>query len=140
MTPLRRLVTFVDLDEQACEGTISVSARHEVELADGSRALLLNDRGWAESGPLNIWEYTSEQDIVSTARMVVGPDEPPVGWSYEQMESDHWAQLAEVLQRQEFVVDALELKQLPHDVLLSERLLACLGHDLSEDPHDVGQV
>ncbi len=68
MTPLGRLVTFVDLDEQADDETISVSVRHEVELADGSRVLLLSDRGWAESGPPHIWEYTSVQDIVSTAR------------------------------------------------------------------------
>lgn len=137
MTPVRRLVTFVDLDEQADDDTISVSARHEVELADGSRALILNYRGWAESGPPNMWAHSSAQDIVSTARMVVGPDEPPTGVSYEQMEADHWAQLAEALRRQELVVDALELKQIPHDVL-SERRLARLGHDLNDDPRNVG--
>lgn len=80
------------------------------------------------------------QSTVSTARMVVGPDEPPTDVSYEQMEADHWAQLAEALRRQELVVDALELKRLPHDVLLTERLLARLGHELSKDPRDVGQV
>lgn len=67
MTPVRRLVTFVDLDEQADDDTISVSARHEVELADGSRALILNDRGCAESGPPNMWAHSSAQDIVRTA-------------------------------------------------------------------------
>ncbi len=138
MKRLKRLVTFVDLDGQADDDTISVSTRHEVELANGSRALLLGDRGWAQSGPPNIWEYTSVQDIVNTSRMVVGPDEPPTGLSYEQMETDHWDRLAEVLRRSELVVDALELKRLPHDVLLTEQLLARLGHELNADPCDVG--
>jgi hypothetical protein len=35
--------------------------------------------------------------------------------------------LADVLRQQGVVVDGLELKQLPHDVVLSERLLARIG-------------
>jgi hypothetical protein len=35
--------------------------------------------------------------------------------------------LADVLRKQGVVVDALELKRLPHDVVLSERLLARIG-------------
>jgi hypothetical protein len=35
------------------------------------------------------------------------------------MEADHWAFLSEILRRQGVVVDAQELKRLPHDVVLS---------------------
>jgi hypothetical protein len=108
---------------------MSVSARHEAVLVDGRRVLLLDDRGWCSSGPPNIWAVTSVEDIVDTARMVVGPDEPFGGRSHEDMEADHGAHLSEVLQQQGIVAGALELMRLPHDVVLSERLLARLGHD-----------
>ena len=107
---------------------MSVSARHEAELVGGRRVLLLDDRGWSASGPSNIWAMTSVEDFVATARMVVGPDEPFDGRSHEDMEADHWVQLAEVLRKQGVVADALELKRIPHEVVLSERLLARVGH------------
>jgi len=103
---------------------MSVSARHEAVLVNGRRVLLLDDRGWSASGPPNIWSVTSVEEIVDTARMVVGPDEPFGGRSHDDMAADHWAQLTEVLRQQGLVGDALELKRLPHDVVLSERLLA----------------
>jgi len=108
---------------------MSVSARHEAVLVNGRRVLLLDDRGWSASGPPNIWSVTSVEEIVDTARMVVGPDEPFGGRSHDDMAADHWAQLTEVLRQQGLVGDALELKRLPHDVVLSERLLARVGHD-----------
>lgn len=128
VAPVARLVTFVDVDGDVADARrMSVSARHEAVLVNGRRVLLLDDRGWSASGPPNIWAVTSVEDIVNTARMVVGPDEPFGGRSYEDMEADHWAQLAEVLRQQGIVVDALELKRRPHDVVLSERLLARVG-------------
>jgi hypothetical protein len=130
MVPVAHLVTFVDVDEHVADARrISVSARHEAVLVGGRRVLLLDDRGWSESGPPNIWALTSVEDIVGTARMVVGPDEPFGGRSHEDMEADHWAHLVGVLRQQGIVVGALELKRLPHDVVLSERLLARVGHD-----------
>ena len=60
---------------------------------------------------------------------MVGPDEPFGGRSHDDMEQDHWAQLTEVLRKQGIVADVLELKWLPHDVVLSEQLLARVGHD-----------
>ena len=126
---MTRLVTFVDVDEPVADvRRISVSARHEAVLVDGRRVLLQDDRGWSASGPPNIWAVTSVEEIVDTARMVVGPDEPFAGRSREDMEADHWAQLTEVLRQQGVVVDALELKRRPHDVVLSERLLARVGN------------
>lgn len=51
MSAVTRLLTFVDLGDRANDDATSVSARQEAELADGSRVLLLDDRGWGSSGP-----------------------------------------------------------------------------------------
>lgn len=51
--------------------------------------------------------------------------------SQEDMEADHWAFLQQIAQRQGVVVDAAELRQLPHDVVLSQRLLARLRTTLA---------
>ncbi|HSS55114.1 MAG TPA: hypothetical protein VLK79_10765 [Gaiellales bacterium] len=111
-----------------------MSARHEAVLEDGSRLPLLDDRGWTEElrGPGadaidDLWALTPERDIVETARTVVGPDEPFGGRSQDDMVSDHWNALAQNLRAQGVLVDAGELRQLPHDVELSDRLRARLG-------------
>ena len=129
-----RLVTLADAREDVDPRHISVSARHEAVLDDGSRLLLLDDRGWTEAlrgagagGIDDLWALTPEHDIVETARVVVGPDEPFGGRTQDDMESDHWNALAETVRRHGVVVDASELRQLPHDVVLSDRLLARLG-------------
>jgi hypothetical protein len=139
MAAVTRLVTLVDVnDENSDARQMSVSARHEAELVDGRPVVLLDDRGWTSSalrasgvGEIpdqpDIWALTSVQEIEETARVVVGPDEPPDGYSQEEAEAAHWAYLADVLQQQGVVVDALELNRLPHDVVLSERLLARIG-------------
>jgi hypothetical protein len=75
---------------------------------------------------------TSVEEIKETSRWVVGPDEPFDGRSQEDMERDHWGYMAEVLRRQGVAVDADELKSLPHDVVLSERVLALVGRDPDE--------
>ncbi|MEO6144491.1 MAG: hypothetical protein ABIP19_10975 [Dermatophilaceae bacterium] len=131
---MTRLVTSVDVDVNFdASGRMSVSARHEAELVGGRRVLLLDDRGWSASGPSNIWATTSVEDLVATTRMVVGPDEPFGGRSHEDMEAEHWVGLAEILRMQGVVADALELKQIPHEVVLSERLLARVGHTPGRD-------
>jgi hypothetical protein len=129
-----RLVTFADVREDADARRISVSARHDAVLEDGRRLLLLDDRGWASTlggagatDVADIWALTSEHDIAETTRVVVGPDEPFGGRSQGDMETDHWNALAEKLRADGVVVDAGELRQLPHDVVLSDRLLARLG-------------
>lgn len=124
---MTRLVTSVDVTV-ADARQASLSARHEAELVDGRRVLLLGDRGWSVSGPPDVWAGTSVEDVVGTARVVVGPDEPFGRRSHQDMASDHWAQLAGVLRQQGIAVDARELQRLPHDVELSERLLARVGH------------
>jgi hypothetical protein len=129
-----RLVTLADVRGDADTRRISVSARHEAVLEDGRRLLLLSDRGWAATlggaganEVSDIWAVTSEQEIAETARMVVGPDEPFGGRSQIDMETDHWNALAETLRAHGVSADAGELSQLPHVVVLSDRLLARLG-------------
>ncbi|GAA4877044.1 hypothetical protein [Saccharopolyspora cebuensis] len=126
MSAVARLVTFVEADDQGDGTTISVSARHVAELVDGSRVVLLDDRGWAESGG---WTTASAAQMRETARVVVGPDEPPDGRSYDAEAAAHWADLRRVAQRHGIVVDAAELARLPHDVVLSDRVLARIGDD-----------
>jgi hypothetical protein len=117
MTAVRRLITYADIDDRALDpGMVSVAARLEVELTDGRRILLLDDRGW---GSTQRWAETSVEDIQETTRVVVGPDEPPNGRSQEEMETGHWTSLQQIVNRQGIAVDAAELRRLPHDVELS---------------------
>ena len=79
MAEVARLMTFVDADDEVPDARlISVSARHEAVLDDGRRVVLMDDRGWSESGPSNIWVETSVQDIVDT-RAVADPMSLSVG-------------------------------------------------------------
>jgi hypothetical protein len=130
MTSVARLVTLVDVEDDGPPRQMSVSARHEAELADGRRVLLLDDRGWSTSmnDDSDIWAATSVEEIEETARVVVGPDEAFGRRSPEEMEAHHWAYLAGILRQQGVVVDVLDLKGLPHDVVLTERLLARVAH------------
>ena len=53
------------------------------------------------------------------------------GYSQEDMEASHWACLAAVLRRQGADVKGSALRELPHDVVLGERLLARLSASAS---------
>jgi hypothetical protein len=133
MRDVVRIVTLADVREHPDARSISVAARMEAELGDGRRLLLLDDRGWTSSlrgagaDEADIWAGTSEAEIAETTRVVVGPDEPFGGRSQADMETDHWNALAEKLRPHGVTVTGSELMQLPHDVVLSDRLLACLG-------------
>lgn len=136
MVRVIRLVTFVEVDDPAADPRqVSLSARHEAVLANGDHVLLLADRGWSVSGPPDIWARTSAKRIAETARMVVGPDGPFGGRSHEDMEADHWASFAADLRRHGVDADASELGRLPHDVVLSEQLIARIGHQPSDGVH-----
>jgi hypothetical protein len=132
-----RLVTFADVREDDADARrISVSARHEAVLDDGRRLLLLDDRGWSSTmrgaganEVADIWATMSEHEVVETARVVVGPDEPFGDHSQDDMEADHWNALAETLRTQGVAVAGGELRQLPHEVVLSDRLLARVGRE-----------
>lgn len=126
MTTVERLITTADVDDRSRDHShVSVRARHEAVLADGRRFLLLDDRGWASNQP---WAALSAEEVEETARTVVGPDEPGPGRSREEEEAGHWSHLANLLRRDRVAVDAAELRNLPHDVVLGERLLARMGH------------
>jgi hypothetical protein len=126
MASVERLITTADVDDLARDGLrVTAAARHEAVLTDGRKLLLLGDRGWASNQP---WSAASAEEIAETARTVVGPDEPAPGRTWEDSEADHWNHLARTLQGHRIVVDAGQLRLLPHDVVLSERLLTRIGH------------
>jgi len=139
MSVVTRLVTFVDLRDGVDDpGQMSVTARHEAVLEDGRRVLLLADRGWTaetftafpagegmrkERHP-DAWASTSIEEVEQTARVVVGPDEPVDGASFEDAEDGHWAYLSDLLAQHGVLAEARDLRRLPHEVVLSERLRA----------------
>jgi hypothetical protein len=128
MSVVTRLVTHADLDAGATSARrMSVSARLTAVLDDGRSLVLLDDRGWGSSGPADVRALISVEDIESTARTVVGPDEPYDGRTYEQMAAGHWGFLAGVLGQHGVEVDPHELEALPHDVVLGEGLRAWLA-------------
>lgn len=121
----------------------------ELDLGDGwndrrnqsfHRVVALDDRGWASSigiassepisdadrAELDIWAGQTAAALEFTARMVVGPDEPPEGMSYEEAADDHWDYLVGLLAERGVSIDAATLRLLPMDVDLSERVLARL--------------
>lgn len=134
MPAVRRLVTVADLRERADSREMSVTARHEAELGDGRRVVLFDDRGWTSAlrgagvdETTDAWLTASEREIVETARMVVGPDEPFGGRTHDDMVRDHWDWLAAKLSAAGVVADPAELRRVPHDVVLGEALRARLG-------------
>jgi hypothetical protein len=134
MPAVRRLVTVADLRETTDPREMSVTARHEAVLDDARHVVLLDGRGWTSAlrgagvdDDTDAWRLASEREIVDTARVVVGPDEPFGDRTQHDMERDHWSVLAEKLAAAGIVVDAAELRELPHDVVLSERLRTRLG-------------
>lgn len=127
------LLTVADVQPGGNPGRVSVSARHEAVLENGSRVLLLDGRGWTEElrGPGasevdDLWAVTSADHIVETARAVVGPDEAYGERTQDEMAAGHWDTLAGTLRAYGVFIDASELSRLPHDVVLSDRLLARL--------------
>ncbi|GAA4964982.1 hypothetical protein [Kineococcus glutinatus] len=131
MRDAERLITSLDIDEAAGgefndDRRTSISALHELELADGRRLTLLDDRGWSSSGPGSIWAYQSMESLAETARTVVGPDEPPEGRTHEEETALHWAHLADIVQEQGVYIEAGELAALPHDVDVSSAIRARL--------------
>jgi hypothetical protein len=102
---------------------MSLSALHLAVLDDGCRVTLLDDRGWCVQGPPDVWRRSID-DLRAEARTVVGPDEPYGGHSQPDMEADHWAHLTAILRQHGVRIDAEEIRRVPHDVELSERLLA----------------
>lgn len=71
MTALLRLLTTAEAGtDPAWKNRVDVKARHELELADGRKVLLLDDRGY---GSTCTWNQTSVADVEFQVRTVVGP-------------------------------------------------------------------
>ncbi len=134
-----RLVTYADIGDDVDPLVMSVSLRQDAVLADGRRLVLLDDRGWSsklcispdddasDGGIPDVWSTTSVAELAADALTVVGPDEPYDGRSLADMEQAHWRLLAANLHRQGVDVDGPELRGLPHEVVLSDRLVARIG-------------
>ena len=102
---------------------------------------LLDDRGWGGRAfrfdgrathaiaAAEAWSFLTREEIEREARTVVGPDEAFDGHSQEDMEDDHWAHLAGVLRAHGISIEPAELRRLPHEVVLGERLLAALDRE-----------
>jgi hypothetical protein len=131
MSEARRLVTLINIDaptgtELTSDRQMSILAVHQLELVNGRRVTLLDDRGWSSSGPSGIWSSTSLEDLTENARLVVGPDEPAEGRSHEDEAAMHWAQLAANAQGQGVHIEPGELAALAHDVEISPGIRARL--------------
>lgn len=128
---IARLVTTVDLDGGVNTGPrMSVRALHALELADGRRVVLLDDRGWggsSSSPSTDLWASTSLDDVERTARTVLGPDEPLDGDTLDDAAVGHWAHLARQAEEAGVSVSAKALAALPHDVEVSDAVRARAG-------------
>ncbi|MFC4241841.1 hypothetical protein ACFOYW_00530 [Gryllotalpicola reticulitermitis] len=121
---MSRLVTFAELDPRWTPAHVSVAARLELELDDGRRVLLLDDRGWSSSLPAAGWAGVPIAEIEATARMVVGPDAAYDGWTAEQIADGHWATIARLAASRGAAITGDELRGLRHDVVIGPRLRA----------------
>lgn len=86
----------------------------------------MDDRGWTVSGPPDLRQETTVEEITKGARTVVGPDEAYGDHSRTEMAEAHWASLASTLRRHRVLVGPKELSGLPRDVELTERVRARL--------------
>jgi len=134
---VERLLTFVDLDahDPGPDARSNwMSARLDAVLAEGRQIVLLDDRGWGgtlswagepseeelrQFESLSAWSFETVEQLEREARSVVGPD--------DEDEAAYWNWLAEKLQRKGIDVGGDELSRLPHDVELSDRVLARIG-------------
>jgi hypothetical protein len=123
-----RLVSFTDLGPTAAPEHVNISVLLTAEIDDGRGITLLDDRGWTmePDGP-DAWDSLTEEDVTTTARVVVGPDEPPPGRSPEQEHELHWDEMARRLREQGVSADGAELRRLPHDVVIGVALRARIG-------------
>lgn len=119
--PPARLVAVCDLGPASTDpARASFDVAELLVLADGRRVVLHEgERGWTEGyvGPLPRPPHTREE-VVRSALTVVLPD------GDEDGEPHPWAWLAELARAKGVDVTADELRVLPYDVELTDRLLA----------------
>ena len=125
VTAVLRLITYAEAgDDPAWEAKVDVKARHELELADGRRVLLLNDRGY---GSTCAWTEATLADVEFQIRTVVGPDEPFDDLTAGDMQAAHWEALAAVAQQHGVSVEGADLQRLKHDVVISDLIRSLVG-------------
>ena len=123
-----QLVTFVDTDDAIIDTRrISMSASHRALLDTGTWVVPINNRGWCHLGPKTLWAETTTDEILTTARAVVGPLTPLDGVLHPDLEYEHWAHLARILHAHGATTDPKDLPHLPHHVVLSDRLQKRFG-------------
>ena len=89
-------------------------------LSDGRRLTLTDDRGWSSRGAR--WADLTVEAVETDVRNVVLPDDA------EQTGDEHpWAGLTERLGAHDVETTPDELRRLPYDVILSQRLRARLS-------------
>lgn len=121
------LVTTVDEDWRVHDARrISVSTRQHAVLDEGAHVVLIDDRGWCQTGPLTLWADLTAHVISDTARLVIGPFTLMDGHVDYCLEREHWAHLVKILHYNGVTVDPFVLALLPHHVVLSHRLQAQL--------------
>ncbi len=121
MASASKLVTVADLDYSSSDKTrVSVAVRLGLLLKDGGSVLLLDNRGWSTS---QHWADVSVDDIEKRAFDVMGPDAPQEDQDKEEMATEYWEFLSEILEQQDLDIGPAELRELPHEVRLSHRLL-----------------
>ena len=116
-----RLVTIADLGHNVLhKSRVSVAARLGVVLSDGSSLMLFDDRGYSTNQQ---WSEVSVEDIKENALAVVGPERADNNPDLEATAMDYWEDLSEILEGRDIDVDPAELRELPREVRLSQRLL-----------------
>jgi hypothetical protein len=89
-------------------------------LDNGERVTLHAERGytgWTSSG--SVWAYETVETITHDVLNVVLPDP-------ENGDEHPWTWLAELAQAQGIDVTADDLRQVPYEVMLTERVVRCL--------------
>lgn len=102
---------------------VSFAVVERATLSDGRTITLTDDRGWGTSGPSadDPWAGLTADGIEQDVRNVVLPDDA------EDTGDEHpWAWFASILRGHGVTTTADELRRLPYDVVLSDRLLARL--------------
>lgn len=125
MAVVTRFVSVVELTEGANSQGISVSVLLEAELANGRSLVVLDDRGWNSSQP---WDQVQPEQIRETARTVVGPDEPYGEQTMADAVTAYWDYIRRILAEYGIESRSTELQAIPHEVVLSERVLERLKH------------
>ncbi|MEV8143284.1 hypothetical protein [Specibacter sp. NPDC078709] len=125
MAVVTRFVSVVELTEGANSQGVSVSVLLEAELANGRSLVVLDDRGWNSNQP---WDQARPEQIRETARTVVGPDEPYGEQTMADAVTAYWDYIRRILAEYGIESRSTELQAIPHEVVLSERVLERLKH------------